>query len=113
MAEIDTLEFPDGTQQLINDHRIENLEINPQTLVNGQVLKYDESDQTWKNQDESGGSVDADDVSYDNTSSGLQSTNVQDAINEVEANIEDTDNPLYHLGFYLDSNGGLCQVNSI
>ena len=63
--------------------------------------------------DYTGGSSSADDVSYDNTSSGLQSTNVQDAIDEVEANIEDTDNPLYHLGFYLDSNGGLCQVNSI
>lgn len=113
MAEIDRIEFPDGTQQLINDHRIENLEIDSQTLVNGQVLKYDASDNTWKNQDESGGSSSADDVSYDNTSSGLQSTNVQDAIDEVEANIEDTDNPLYHLGFYLDSNGGLCQVNSI
>lgn len=22
-------------------------------------------------------------------------------------------NALYHLGFYLDENGGLCQVNSI
>lgn len=30
-----------------------------------------------------GGSVDADDVSYDNTSSGLSATNVQDAIDEL------------------------------
>ena len=34
-----------------------------------------------------GGSVDADDVSYDNTSSGLSATNVQDAIDEVYGSI--------------------------
>lgn len=34
-----------------------------------------------------GGEVDADDVSYNNTSSGLTATNVQDAIDEVNAKI--------------------------
>lgn len=34
-----------------------------------------------------GGSVDADDVSYDNTSSGLSATNVQSAIDEINAAI--------------------------
>lgn len=35
-----------------------------------------------------GGSNDASDITYDNTGSGLVATNVQDAIDEVEANIE-------------------------
>lgn len=113
MADIDKIEFPDGTQHNIKDYRIENIEIDQSTLTDGQVLKYDASDDTWKNEDETGGSSSADGVSYDNTSSGLQSTNVQDAIDEIDTNAKDTDNPLYHLGFYLDSNGGLCQVNSI
>lgn len=59
------------------------------------------------------GSSSADQVTYDGTTSGLQATNVQNAIDEVNANVTATDNPLYHLGFYLDANGGLCQVNSI
>jgi hypothetical protein len=34
---------------------------------------------------------------------------------EARANMENTEaaGSLYHLGFYLDENGGLCQVNSI
>lgn len=52
---------------------------------------------------------------YDNTTSGLVSTDVQDAIDEVNSKITDTSeaNALNHLGFYLDENGGLCQVNEI
>jgi len=52
---------------------------------------------------------------YDNTTSGLIATDVQDAIDEVNAKITDTteSNALNHLGFYLDANGGLCQVNEI
>lgn len=40
---------------------------------------------------------------------------VQEAIDEVVADIGDTSeaNAMNHLGFYLDANGGLCQVNSI
>lgn len=36
------------------------------------------------------GTVDADDVSYDNTSSGLTATNVQDAIDELDSEIDNT-----------------------
>lgn len=36
----------------------------------------------------SGGSVSADDVTYDNTDSGLTATNVQDAIDEVKSNAD-------------------------
>ena len=46
-------------------------------------------------------------IPYDNTSSGLTATDVQNAIDEVAASSAD------HLGFYLDENGGLCQVNEI
>ena len=54
-------------------------------------------------------------VSYDNTTSGLTATDVQGAIDEVVANSKGTTEALanYHLGFYLDANGGLCQVNEI
>ena len=46
-------------------------------------------------------------IPYDNTSSGLTATDVQNAIDEVAASSAN------HLGFYLDENGGLCQVNEI
>lgn len=57
----------------------------------------------------------ASEVDYANGTSGLAATNVQDAIDEVDGNMKSTAeaDALYHLGFYLDSNGGLCQVNSI
>jgi hypothetical protein len=41
-----------------------------------------------------GGSVSADDVTYDNTDSGLTATNVQDAIDEVKGNVADI--PVVH-----------------
>lgn len=39
--------------------------------------------------------------------------NIKDAT--ARADIADTsmENALNHLGFYLDENGGLCQINSI
>lgn len=52
------------------------------TPSNNQVLKYDAANSKWINANESGGG-DADDISYDNTSSGLIADNVQDAIDEV------------------------------
>ena len=54
-------------------------------------------------------------VDYSNTLSGLSATNVQSALDEVVSDVKGTSSSeaLYHLGFYLDSNGGLCQVNSI
>lgn len=42
----------------------------------------------------SGGSVSADDVTYDNTDSGLTATNVQDAIDEVKGDVDDI--PVVH-----------------
>lgn len=53
--------------------------------TNGQVLKYNATTEEWVNANESGGGGGgtASDVSYDNTDSGLQATDVQDAIDEV------------------------------
>ena len=53
----------------------------------GQVLTYNNSTSKWTNQSIPTPTVDADDVSYDNTSSGLTATNVQDAIDEVNTKV--------------------------
>jgi hypothetical protein len=44
----------------------------------------------------SGGGVSADDVTYDNTDSGLTATNVQDAIDEVKADVDAIVVPVIH-----------------
>ncbi len=57
--------------------------------ANNQVLKYNATTGKWANANESGGgggASDADDVSYDNTTSQLTATNVQDAIDELVSN---------------------------
>lgn len=54
----------------------------------GEVLKYNSTTQKWENgTGGGGGGTSADDVSYDNTSSGLTATNVQDAIDEVVTDV--------------------------
>ena len=65
--------------------------------------------------DYTGGATEASDVSYDNTDSGLAATEVQSALDELTSDIKSTDaaSAFFHLGFYLDEHGGLCQVNSI
>lgn len=52
---------------------------------NGQVLIFDSETGKWKNQ--SLPAVDGEDVSYDNTDSGLTASNVQDAIDEVNTEV--------------------------
>ena len=81
--DLDQIEFPDGTIHNLRDSRVDNLA--------------------------------ADDVSYDGTTSGLSADDVQEAIDEVVSDVKGTtvDEVLFHLGFYLDEHGGLCQVNSI
>lgn len=49
----------------------------------GQVLTYNNSTNKWINQSIPTPTVDAEDVSYGNTSSGLTATNVQEAIDEL------------------------------
>lgn len=55
---------------------------------NGQILKYNTSTYKWENANESGGSPAAEDVSYDNTVSGLEATEVQSAIDELNSEID-------------------------
>ena len=55
---------------------------NISNVSNGQVLKYDSATSKWVNGTDSG-ATSASGVSYDNTTSELSSTNVQDAIDEV------------------------------
>lgn len=52
--------------------------VNPQ---NGDTIKYDSSNAEWINAPGGGSAAN---VSYDNTSSGLSATNVQDAIDELD-----------------------------
>lgn len=59
--------------------------------ANGQVLTYDNSNSKWVNATIPTPSVDADDVSYNNTSSGLTATNVQDAVDEIVDMIGDVE----------------------
>ena len=59
-------------------------------IADGQILKWDATNSKWVNANESGGgSVDADDVNYDNTTSGMTATNVQDALDEISQDFRD------------------------
>lgn len=53
------------------------------TPQDGEVLTYDSTSQEWVNAPSAGGGT-ASDVSYDNTTSGMTATNVQDAIDELD-----------------------------
>lgn len=49
----------------------------------GEVLTYDATNQEWVNAEPAGGGT-ASDISYDNTTSGMTATDVQDAIDELD-----------------------------
>lgn len=53
------------------------------TLTNNQVLRYNSTSQNWENVD-----LSADNVSYDNTNSGLAATDSQAAIDELASSKE-------------------------
>lgn len=84
-----------------NNAKYYSEQTNPDALANmtdvsitsptaGQVLKYNSTTQKWENgAGGGGGGTSADDVSYDNTTSGLTATNAQDAIDET---VEDMEN---------------------
>ena len=61
-------------------------------LQNGQVPVWNSTAQKWENG--SGGGSSASQVSYDNTTSGLTATNVQDAIDEVEGRVDTAENDI-------------------
>lgn len=83
-----------------NNAKYYSEQTNPDALANmtdvdidsptaGQVLKYNSTSHKWENAAEGGGGgTSAQNVSYDNTSSGLTATNVQDAIDEVEGRVD-------------------------
>jgi TolA-binding protein len=149
---IDTYEFPDGTQIPIRDDRVDNLkaedvsydnndsglqatdvqdaidELNSEIdniSVDADQVDYDNSTSGLNATDVqaaldelaagAGGATSADNVSYDNDDSGLAAEEVQSALDEVVSDMKGTSSneALFHLGFYLDEHGGLCQVNSI
>lgn len=76
--------------ELANPTSIANLtDVDITGITNGQILKYNSTTQKFENANESGGGgTSADDVSYDNTTSGLTATNAQDAIDETVEDIE-------------------------
>lgn len=76
--------------QQANPTSIANLtDVNITGISDGQVLKWDAANQEFVNANEGGAiTVDAEDVTYDNTTSGLTATDVQDAIDEVEGRLD-------------------------
>lgn len=58
-------------------------DVNISSPTNGQVLKYNSTTQKWENENGGGGGGTAADITYDNTSSGLTASDVQDAIDET------------------------------
>lgn len=66
-------------------------DVNITTPSNGQVLKYNATSKKWENSSSGGGSA-ASDSSYDNTDSGLEADNLQDAIDEVNSNVSSKQN---------------------
>jgi len=61
--------------------------------TNGQILKWDSMILKWVNADEGNGGT-ASSVAYDNTDSGLQATDVQEAIDEVAGGYVKNDNAI-------------------
>lgn len=60
-------------------------DVNISLPSDGQALLYDSASSKWVNGDVAGS---ASDITYDNTDSGLSATNAQDAIDEIETNVE-------------------------
>lgn len=89
-----------GDPAFHNNSKWYSEQANPDALANmtdvdidsptaGQVLKYNSTSHKWENAAEGGGGgTSAQNVSYDNTTSGLTATNVQDAIDEVEGRVD-------------------------
>ena len=75
--------------QQANPTSIANLtDVDITNISDGQILKWSAADQEFVNANEGGAiTVDAEDVNYDNTTSGLTATDVQDAIDEVDGHV--------------------------
>ena len=57
----------------------------PASATDGQVLTYNATSGEWEAKDSQGGGS-AKEISYDNSTSGLVATNIQDAIDEISSN---------------------------
>lgn len=83
----------------INNESIDDLaDVNIVAPSNGQVLKYNAG--VWSNHTDSGVSA-AEDVTFDNTTSGLVATDVQSAIDELDSSIDSLDDVAFS-GDYSD-----------
>ena len=77
------------SQQTNPDALANMTDVDIDSPTNGQVLTYNSTSQKWENAAGGGGSTpSASQVSYDNTTSGLTATDVQDAIDEVEGRVD-------------------------
>lgn len=108
--------YTNWLQVLLADEVSEKTEIHTITLAQWEALTPDQkASGDYVISDATLSLLSASLIPYDNTTSGLTADDVQEAVDEAVSNMADTSeaNALNHLGFYLDSNGGLCQVNSI
>lgn len=67
-------------------------DVNISLPSDGQALLYDSSSSKWVNGDVAGSAAD---ISYDNTSSGLTADDVQEAIDEIDSNLDTLDGKVY------------------
>lgn len=59
-------------------------DVDVSTVEDGQIIRYNAETEMWENADGGGGGGgSAEDITYDNTTSGMTADNVQDAIDEV------------------------------
>lgn len=63
-------------------------DVNITTPLDGQIFKYNGTSSKWENDNPPAIPDSADDISYDNTTSGLTANNVQEALDEIETNVE-------------------------
>ena len=80
-GEISQIQLPNGDVYDIRDSNVSNFKTNidEETLSDGQFMVYDAEHDEWVNND----SIPSSSVTYDNTNSGLEATDVQSAIDEI------------------------------
>jgi len=76
------------SQQTNPDALANMTDVDIDSPTNGQVLTYNSTSQKWENAAGGGSTPSASQVSYDNATSGLTATDVQDAIDEVEGRVD-------------------------
>lgn len=104
------------SQQTNPDALANMTDVNISSPTAGEVLKYNSTTQKWENgAGGGGGGTSADDVSYDNTASGMTATNVQDAIDELntdKASTADVNDMVKVTTFAVDLTGWTSDITS-